>query len=61
MSTESELKKLEKEIKQDVDSQAQLALQDPFPEPKELVSDIFAPNTPIVLRNVEFNDNLHLP
>lgn len=56
-STEEELKNIEKSIRQRIDKEVEQARADPFPEPKELFTEVGA--TPQhYIRNVVFEESI---
>mmetsp|Transcript_5908 Transcript_5908/g.8765 ORF Transcript_5908/g.8765 Transcript_5908/m.8765 type:complete len:371 (+) Transcript_5908:17-1129(+) len=57
LSSEQELKDIEKEVRQAVNEAAKKALEDPFPEDHELYTDIYHPSSKILLRNVEYHES----
>lgn len=55
-STETELRKIEKDIKADFEVQVAKIKEDPFPDPKELLTDVFYKED-VFIRGVEYNSS----
>jgi pyruvate dehydrogenase E1 component alpha subunit len=59
LSTEEELKEIEKEVRKEVDEAAKAAQEAPFPEPRELFTDIYTKNSrPYYVRHVELQNSV---
>jgi len=59
LSTEEELAKIEKDIKQEVEEATEFAKSAPYPEPMDLYRDVYAKSTgPYYVRAVELEDSL---
>jgi pyruvate dehydrogenase E1 component alpha subunit len=58
VATESELKKIERDIRERIEKDVETIKSEPYPAPSELFSEIYAGENPPFIRNVEYSTSV---